>query len=207
MEWKASQHYGWMEIKYLDLKKEFLILLSLKNIRLHHNNFLTLNPDVFINLPRPLTLCLSLIGDGRGREGNTLWNCASLCWLKHEEQHGAVTKMTIPEWCSPICVSADWNTLQCGEPGEQCLQFLYFPLHQMISSKWATGIKTPQKLQCKIDLLWLFIAWSVSTKRSVCRTWRCPILHQNQVQWTLQHWFWGDLQLPWWWQWNHHMSE
>ncbi len=43
--------------------------------------------------------------------------------------------------------------------------------------------------------------------RSVSRTWRCLILQKNQVQWTLQCWFWGDLQLLWWSQWNYHLSK
>ncbi len=86
-------------------------LQSLKILWLYNNNLTSLSPDVFINLLRPLELSLSYIS----RDTNQ-WNCPSLCWLKHEEQHGTVT------WWGrllPRCADhGDWASLQCGDVGK-----------------------------------------------------------------------------------------
>ncbi len=79
-------------------------MISLKNVHLQ-----ILHPSFFVNLPRfPLQLALS----GHGSK----WNCKSLCWLKYEEYHKTVV------WKSqelPTCRHGkDWNSLQCGQPGE-----------------------------------------------------------------------------------------
>ncbi len=58
------------------------------------------------------------MGDGKGSKSNNLWNCSSLCWLKHEELHGTVTlKLEL----SPVCaIGGEWETLSCGAAGEKC---------------------------------------------------------------------------------------
>ncbi len=87
---------------------------SLNKLHIWHNKLSTLSPDLFINLPRPLTLALS------GRHKNR-WNCSSLCWLKHEKQHGTVDwSATYPLYCG---AGGDWRTLLCGEHGESLIAY------------------------------------------------------------------------------------
>ncbi len=85
-------------------------LITLSTNRLNH-----LSQDVFLNLPRlPLTLSLSLTPPLA--ETTNRWDCSSLCWLKHEEQHGTVTW-----WYNepPVCTDGNWESLQCGDAGER----------------------------------------------------------------------------------------
>ncbi len=65
------------------------------------------------------------------------------------------------------------------------------------------------KMQDYTSLCLLFSAKHVTMVfcRIVSRTGWCPILHQKQVQWALQCWWSGDLQLFWWQYWNHDMSD
>ncbi len=85
-------------------------LYSLTELHLHNNSMTSLSPDLFINMPRPLELILSI----PDFVNTNMWNCSSLCWLKHEEQHE-----TIDGYYLPICTTGgDWSSLQCGDPGE-----------------------------------------------------------------------------------------
>ncbi len=98
-----------------------LTLPMRRGITLYNNNLTTLSQDLFINLPRPLFLVLR-------REtiySISLWNCSSLCWLKHEEKHGTIklrpldTKQKAWDPSTPRCIEGvNWNSLQCGDPGE-----------------------------------------------------------------------------------------
>ncbi len=89
-------------------------LPSARRFQLEDNLLTTLSPHVFVNQPRPLELALSEGGQG-GEDTNT-WDCSSLCWLKHEEEHKTLV------WVynhSPQCAEGgDWSTLQCGDKGE-----------------------------------------------------------------------------------------
>ncbi len=87
----------------------FDFLYFLKHLWLHNTQLKTMSPNLFTNLPRPLSLTLS----------SPLYqlSCSSMCWLKHEEQHGTV------EWgfqgLPPFCTEGkDWNSYQCGNPGK-----------------------------------------------------------------------------------------
>ncbi len=89
----------------------FDFLYFVKLLWLHNTKLKILSPNLFTNLPRPLSLTLS----------SPLYRLSysSMCWLKHEEQHGTV------EWAfrgmPPLCAEGkDWNFLQCGVPGKKC---------------------------------------------------------------------------------------
>ncbi len=89
-------------------------------VRLHANRLTTLSPELLINQPRPLRLLLSTPSSG-----NMWWNCASRCWLKHEEQHGNVKlQFTFGDY-RPRCRHATrypdgkgWSFIKCGDPGK-----------------------------------------------------------------------------------------
>ncbi len=82
-------------------------LYSLVFVQLYGNRLTTLSPNLFINVPRSMTMVLSF-----PRYANQ-WYCSSLCWLKHEQQHGTY------RGGDPICkYGIDWNSLQCGDNGE-----------------------------------------------------------------------------------------
>ncbi len=73
----------------------------------------TLNPDLFLNLPRPLSLSLS---DHKYGDRINKWRCSSLCWLKQEEQKGTVT---FDDTRFPFCMGdRNWSVLECPDPGK-----------------------------------------------------------------------------------------
>ncbi len=80
-------------------------LQSLDDINLHNNTLASLSPDLFINITRPLQLSLGL----------NQWNCSSLCWLKHEQQHGTV-KIEIGTLACEH--GGNWTSIQCEHKGE-----------------------------------------------------------------------------------------
>lgn len=87
-------------------------LHSLKRINLGRNQLTTLSADLFINVPRPLVLVLNNTdSDTNG------FICRSLCWLRHEEQHGTVF------WfhdALPRCIDlTSWRLILCGDQGIQ----------------------------------------------------------------------------------------
>ncbi len=85
-------------------------LYSLKKLHLYHNRIKTLKPDLFINQPHPFELVLSESPEHR----NDLI-CSSLCWLKHEEEHGTITW---PDNMFPRCTdNVAWPSLSCGHSG------------------------------------------------------------------------------------------
>ncbi len=59
----------------------FDYLFSLRALKLEGNKLTSLDPNLFINLPRPLMIGLSSNGLGDSNK----WNCRSLCWLRGEE--------------------------------------------------------------------------------------------------------------------------
>ncbi len=107
----------------------------IRKIYLWGNRLTTLSPDLFINLPRPLVLYLSFYQEG-GNSGQ--WDCSSLCWLKHEEQHGTVTFQESYGSYHPRCADGgDWSSLQCGGAGE-------------LSSSWCKVTRTTEKSSTKL---------------------------------------------------------
>lgn len=86
----------------------FNSLYFLKFLWLSNTKLITLNPNLLVNLPRPLNLGFS--------SPENQWNCSSLCWLKHEEQHGTVD-LGYVEVSLSCAQDQDWNSLQCGHPG------------------------------------------------------------------------------------------
>ncbi len=99
----------------------FDYLFSLEILDLAKNRLTTLSPDLLTNLPRtPLQLGLGAFKIPHN--ARNLWNCLSLCWLKHEEQQGTIRWYVSPQTqrqCSPVCAAGgEWDLLQCPEPGE-----------------------------------------------------------------------------------------
>ncbi len=90
-------------------------LFSVKIIALHNNRLRTISAALFIYGPRPLQLPMRAQSLRLGLFSDTnQWDCSSLCWLKHEEQHSTVD---FPMG-NPICVTGGaWNSLQCDDPG------------------------------------------------------------------------------------------
>ncbi len=85
---------------------------SLSNIFLHNNYFTSLDPDFFINLPRPLNLTFS------GTRGTNRWTCRTLCWVKHEEHHGTLKLSHNGQNYQPKCADGtEWESLPCGSSG------------------------------------------------------------------------------------------
>ncbi len=90
-------------------------LYSLKVIWLHTNRLRTLNPDLFVNLPRRLEIRMGQTSD-RNQLALHGYICRSLCWLKHEEQHQSWFGGGSTYW--PRCVDiSSWGSLQCGDKG------------------------------------------------------------------------------------------
>ncbi len=89
-------------------------LQSLEKVQLYNIAMTKLSPLLFCNLPRrPLQLVLTYTAPIY----HNRWDCSSLCWLKHEEQHGTVTWGNRPS--HPRCINdGDWSSLQCGNSGE-----------------------------------------------------------------------------------------
>ncbi len=96
-----------------DRSFDSLFSLGLLNIRL--NRLRTLSPSLLSNTPRkPLVLATRYF-----RQTNP-WNCSSLCWMKHEEQHKTVVWYEGNTY--PGCADgSDWKTFECGQPGESML--------------------------------------------------------------------------------------
>ncbi len=91
-------------------------LWSLASLNLNSNRLTTLNPDLFINLPRrpsdPLHLSLN---------SHTAWNCSSLCWLKLEQTQGTIKLTSTTKRYGPRMKCAEyretWWNLDCGDKG------------------------------------------------------------------------------------------
>ncbi len=95
----------------------FHSLYALRQLYLNKNRLITLKPDLFINQPCPFELVLS---EPPGYRNDFI--CRSLCWLKHEEQHGTITW---PDNMFPRCSdNVAWLSLLCGNPGK-----LFSPNH------------------------------------------------------------------------------
>ncbi len=93
----------------------FAPLWSMWRMRLSNNILTTLPAYIFENKPRPFSL------DIHGEDRNQ-WDCSSLCWLKHEEQHGTITFIK----SKPVCAGdGDWDSLDCGDKGD----YLHFILN------------------------------------------------------------------------------
>lgn len=114
----------------------FDFLYSVQEIYLYENKLTSVSADLFLNLPRPLQLILS------SRYAMTYYDCTSLCWMKHEEQHGTVVWKD-KDWEEyPICVgdytwtAPQYNTFQCGNPGE------------FFNSKSTVNKQKPQTVLC-----------------------------------------------------------
>ncbi len=87
-------------------------LLSITSISLGQNLLKTLSSRLFINLPCPLVLKFSTLSDTD--ETKHLWDCPSLCWLKHEEENH-----TILLEGAPLCSDqAHWSFLLCENAGK-----------------------------------------------------------------------------------------
>lgn len=99
------------EIRKLD-PSLFATQFALRHITLYGNILTTLSSATFENLPRPLELSL---------QGNP-WNCSSLCWVKHEEQHGTIN--WLKEVYHTRCTEGGgWRSLGCSDKGEKKTHF------------------------------------------------------------------------------------
>ncbi len=87
-------------------------------LSLSNNRLTTLRPDVFRNLPRPFTF-----HPGSPRTPPHVWNCSSLCWLKHEEQHKTVSFELYIGAADPWkCLEGkEWKAFDCGDAGRSAL--------------------------------------------------------------------------------------
>ncbi len=178
-------------------------LYFLSEISLYYNRLRTMSPHLLTNLPRPIKL------DMRIPSGQTnQWHCSSLCWLKHEEQHGTVVWRDVES--DPRCADgSQWKTMECGDPGENCRSFTrQHQKYYCFIAQWL--IFAAHMSFTSFTFIWWRVissSYFVSWCRSLPRAWRSPILHQNKVQWSIFCWFQCLVQLFWWNQWNHHMSE
>ncbi len=94
-------------------KGEFGSLHHLNEITLHNNRLVTLDPNLFTNLPRPLLLSVNLHAHDRNQ-----WNCSLLSWLMHEEHHNTITwRKEVPN--PPVCAgNRTWSNLSSGQHGK-----------------------------------------------------------------------------------------
>ncbi len=92
----------------------FETLYSLRKIYLYMNELTSLSPNLFVNQPRPMDLKLTLNND----DDTNLWNCSSLLWLKHEEQHGTWLFSETTHPTCPDISSGNWTTLEWNFLGE-----------------------------------------------------------------------------------------
>ncbi len=88
-------------------------LYYLSTVSLYGNRLRTLDPNLLVNLPRPLELAFGT------RFERSEWNCSSLCWLQHEKRHRSVTFAVDID---PVCTADDvqWQTLECRHEGKCC---------------------------------------------------------------------------------------
>lgn len=106
-------HLGINNISVLHLGV-FEGLWSLEKLWLHSNKMVSLDPEVLMNLPRPLQLGMSYPSNFEDNQ----WDCSTLCWLKNEEQHGTVTWPNEMNIMRPICSDSPWDGLQCPQRGD-----------------------------------------------------------------------------------------
>ncbi len=201
-------------------------LHSIQTIYLFRNRLTTLNPEIFLNLPRhPLSISMS-----HGENDRNQWVCTSLCWLKHEEQHGTIK--WILDTSLPICADGrEWSLLECGDKGlwtiyekslnelirinsndgkQQSRKTIFIFLHSTWYLMFICLCVENCSGNCNEYLLFGKFVFSAScscSTRYLSWTWRCPILHQNQVQRTLQPWWSSDLHLLRRKERNHNLSE
>ncbi len=107
------------QITYIE-EGTFDSLFSTQTVSMEENRLTTLSPDVFLNLPRQR---LQLFLSRPFAFGTNMWDCSSLCWLKHEEHHGTIIWSQWvfngqPRMAVPRCAEGDWSSLQCGDPGK-----------------------------------------------------------------------------------------
>ncbi len=195
----------------------FDLLHNIRILHLQNNRLKSISPDLFINLPRPsLTLYLG------GSPGTMLWDCSSLCWLKHEEQQ---YNIRVPHY--PNCAGeVDWSSLKCGEPGEwestpvtKAVWMLHHRYTTLEVTKWQQNFfdldfvisqqRVHHSFLCVISSLVNCAPWLEKTPvhmslcmecwpcfRCVSRAWTSTFCHkEHQIQWTLQCGWWSQLQL------------
>ncbi len=108
-------HLGTNKIQSLHVNT-FSELISLKTLLIHDNYFDTLEPAVLAYLPRPLQISMTDNSQDRTRG---VWNCKSLCWLKHQEKLGSISWWKAHNrklW--PLCKqSVNWQRLGCSTEG------------------------------------------------------------------------------------------
>ena len=93
----------------------FCGLESIKELQLDNNYLTSLPQDVFIHLPRPLTIYLY---------GNQLQCNDALCWLRQEELNGTITLNRDGNRYigNPVCVNGvNWDTWSCSQTGDVSL--------------------------------------------------------------------------------------
>ena len=126
---------SFLQILYLSLNQidviengAFDTLFSIKVIQLDNNRLTNLSPDLFINMPRPLSLTLQTYGpaDSNG------FLCRAMCWLKHEQRDGTVLW---PSGGDPRCIDvASWTSLPCGNQGRVRMSISHNTTKQSIFS-------------------------------------------------------------------------
>lgn len=114
----------------------FSELFSLKTLLIHDNPLKVLDPAVLKNLPRPLEFSMTYHFSGKPL---AIWDCESLCWLKHEEQQGTITwwepRKTRQPQTTPLCrMRLKWKNLQCPKKGGGFYSTQYFRTTQRLKT-------------------------------------------------------------------------
>lgn len=109
-------------------------LSSLEILILQHNHLTSLSPNLFSGIPRPLTLFLSSsAGSARSGGLGNVWNCASLCWLKKEQQQRSIN---IKGAAEPRCTGLlQWKDIKCSEEGLLRKIILWGYFHSQVHNK------------------------------------------------------------------------
>ncbi len=114
-----SLKLSWNNINKIE-EGAFDSLFSLTSLDIRQNRLRTLSPDLFINTPRPIVQLLMSDANDTNQ-----WDCSSLCWMKHDEQHGTVNFRWL-RFSPPKCSGDnDWASLQCGHPGESDTDWIW----------------------------------------------------------------------------------
>ncbi len=137
---KEGAFIGLHELQYLYLQGNQIILVEVGafdplqsvhkgEIHLEGNRLRTLSPHLFTNLSRPITLDLTFHEEKRQ---TNQWNCVTLCWMKHEEQHGTIVWTDGSSY--PMCADgSDWKMFDCQDPGQSLAVFVMFMQQQPLN--------------------------------------------------------------------------
>ncbi len=147
---------------------------KLDELWIHNNPLTTLDAALFSTQNQHLVLLMS------DADSDDSWRCGTLCWLKEEENTGAISFVHEGEEYKPCCVDVVWDSLQCCT-WIQCNDILPFRLSRrnFWLSIFHSGQYLPALTKPKVQTLY-FRNFNIAAQTTWC--WACLVGAKSTVE-------------------------